>query len=287
MREFKPKKRQAAASAIAQQAQAKTDKVIDAIQNKYPAAAAFLGIIQASFGIRLAYKQELLNQFTEYLMDNQQVFDATVLLSPEFQDGLIVAVDNYFTLRTDEKRKLARRIFYDFGKSNEKPVYPLERYDSTLQLISQNGIRLLGFIHVQVPIIMERYVDRHMTTNGNAVDELSRKNMRKVYTANKSLNEWIEEYIFDRERFEVTSRPDGSVWREDIEKFRTKIREQFGPGLSELEQLGLAKSTHVSGVLGGAEDKYNLTDYGKKFTTIIMPELNAEEFPLARDTLQQ
>lgn len=68
MDEFKPKKGKALKRASMQEANQQLDKAIDFLVDKWPRAAIMLGVLQSSFGFRLAYKQELLNQFTEHMM---------------------------------------------------------------------------------------------------------------------------------------------------------------------------------------------------------------------------
>src|SRR3989344_2161847 len=269
MKDFKPSKAKALINASAQVAYDESSKVIEPLAKIWPQAKAPLWLLRASFGILLAYKQERLNQFTSFLMSNRDVFTDEKLLSPSFQDGLVVFMESYFKLRTDEKLKLAQNIFHDFGKSNDMPLYPLERYDDTLEKISQSGIRLLGFIHAQIPKIKVDYVEAKMWQNGNTTEEISKERWMEIY-GNEPLSLFMEEHIKQQASIKL-KKYSGKEPLIEEDKIKGELRKGITTAVSELEQLGLASRAYREAGWGPGTYIYNLTDYGTKFTSIIKP----------------
>jgi hypothetical protein len=158
MSDFKPNKKKAIITASVEQAFEESRAVIAPLATIWPVGAGALNVLLASAGAVIKYKQEVLNQFTQYLIDNPDVFTNEVVNSKAFQDGLVVFINSYFKLRSETKLELARKIFYDFGRSKEMPIYPLERYDDTLEKISESGLRFLGFISNEIPKITSNYI---------------------------------------------------------------------------------------------------------------------------------
>ncbi len=259
MKKFEPSKGKAMMSAIVQEAHSKSELVVAAIAQTYPDAAITLGVIHAGFGARLAYNQEKLNQFTKYLMENREVFTDDLLSSSDFKNGVNVVIDHYFKLRTDSKRRLAEKIFYDFGKSREMPLYPLERYYDTLEKISESGIRFLGFIHHEIPKIQEEFTRAKMLQNGNNVSSKSFEEWLDIYTKREPLPTFIEEFI-KVEAEEKASKMSGQANQEALKSIETQLRGDIRIIVSELEQLGLAKSFFQEG-LGWSSVGKNIWPY--------------------------
>ena len=273
MDEFRANRKKAFAKATVQEIDQKSETVIKALTTIWPQGAVALALVHASFGIRIAYKQEVLNQFTEHLRDNPDVYTTKIIESQDFQDGLIVVLDSYFKLRTDEKRELAEKIFYDFGKNSEKPFYPLERYTDTLEKISESGIRFLGFIEHRIPEIRLEYAEKKFIEHGNAESE--RVRMLKVYTETEPLSTFVEEFI-KNEAMKEQKEPYGEMHVSKLRKSEESRRNDINLIVSELTYLGIINQFKV-GVgtwgAGGGQDAYNLSDYGKMFVSIIKPSI--------------
>lgn len=267
MDQFKPSKSKALAAAGMQVANEKVGEIIGSLTCSYPQLAAILTFIQASFGISLAYKQEQLNQFTEFLMANQEIFTEDQLNKKEFQEGLSVWLNSYLKLRSDEKLSMAQNILIDFSGCIAMPLYPLERYDDTLEKISQSGLHFLSFICVEIPKLKQEYTLEKMKENkheGNFAQWISRY-------GNKTLNFYIERYIKKQVALKMKDYS-GDASRTDEKKITEDVSQPFSLVKSELEQLGLAVSGETSVGFGPGERFYALTDYGKKFVSIIKPQ---------------
>lgn len=271
MDQFKPNKPKAAINAGMHVAYDEAGKIIDSLAKVHPNLALTLILIRANFGALLAYKQEKLNQFTEYLMNNQNIFTPEIMSTKEFQEGLAIFLESYFKLRSDEKLKLAQNIFLDFTESLEMPLYPLERYNDTLEKISQTGIQLLGFIASEVPKLRLEFTKRKIHEHGNTTSIKSITEWTKVYGDPKPINFFIEEHIKKLSRQQMKNYS-GTAFLSEEERIKKLLREPFTIAQSELEQLGLAKGNDATRGWSSNEYFFNLTDYGRKFTSIIKPE---------------
>jgi len=271
MDKFKPSKPKAVVMASLHVAYDKSGEIINSLTLLHPHLAVTLGVIYANFGILLAYKQEKLNQFTEYLISNQDIFTTEKISTVEYQEGLSVFLESYFKLRSDEKLKLAQNIFLDFAGSLEMPLYPLERYDDTLEKISQTGIQFLGFINSEVPRLKLDYVKKQMHEHGNTLKDKTMDEWIAIYGNPKPVNFFIEEHI-KRLVSEKIKKYTGEELLAEENRIKAELREPFAIVQSELEQLGLAKGVSRTIGWGGEEYFFNLTDYGRKFTSIIKPE---------------
>lgn len=274
MGEFKVRKTKALAGAITQTLYEKSEAMIASLSKLHPHLAPLLRFTQASFGVLLAYRQEKLNQFVEYLMDNEDTFTEDKVNDSAFQDGAMVFLDKYFKLRSEEKLKLAQNIFLDFAKSPKMPVYPLERYDDTLEKLSEASIQFLGFIDQQVPKLRHEYALFRANRNSNDVSEENLPNLIKTY-ASEPINFFID-YYAEQQTNEQMKSYTGNEPLPEQQRIKSELIEPFVDLKSELEQLGLAKiniSTGLGGFSGGdAKEFFNLTNYGKKFVSIIRPE---------------
>lgn len=274
MTKFRQKKGKALVVATIDQMLEESRAVIEPLAQVWPEGASALTVLLGSAGIHLKYKQETLNQFTEYMMEHQEVFDRNTIQSRDFQDGLIVFINSYFKLRSENKMELARRIFYDFGKSSEKPVYPLERYDDTLEKISDSGLRLIGFIEAVVPNLRNEYVDSTIRDNISDEDlnERGRSFYFDMYTKSKPLSFFVQRYIEKKVQESVVV-PDGESRAVAEQEKRTEISEDMSLGISELDQLGLIHSFTQGGVGWDSvpSGAYDLTHYGRTFISVIKP----------------
>jgi hypothetical protein len=165
---------------------------------------------------------------------------------------------------------MAQNVFLDFSGSPNMPLYPLERYDDTLEKISHAGLQFLGFIHTEIPKIQRQYVMGRIYQNGGQVVTEVTDDMVKIH-GNKPVNFFVEEYI-KKQTERKTQGYSGEKPLVEEQKIRDQLREPFTVVMSELVQLGLATGNHVTIGWGGDEYFYNLTDYGRKFITVIKPE---------------
>lgn len=239
-----------------------------------PALGSSLGLVVATLGAVVIYRQERFNQLVQHILDNPEVYTRKILQSKDFKDGLVVHFDSYFKLRGEERPRISQVIFYDFATSNNMPLYPLERYDDTLAKISDAGIRFLGFIETKIPSIKEDYLASKMRQNSNSFDEENVKNMRKAYIENEPLSTFVGVHIDNEVRKEMQKHKNSEAPLAIESEIKKALQSEFNLVIGELEQLGLVKSFsyQTMGWSGGtAVSGYNLTHYGRMFLSVIKP----------------
>jgi hypothetical protein len=227
------------------------------------------------YGWSVVYRQERFNALMQDIMDNASVFTRDFLSSDEFRDGLIVFLDDYFKLRDEEKLEEARNIFRHFACSNNKPLYPLERYSDTLLKISDAGIRHLGFINDKIPQLKEAYLEQKMHENNNPRDVESKAQFRKIYIENEPLSTFVDQSLEDRVKKEALRSPEYQTAPLKVESsIRESLKSDLNLVLSELEQLGILKqfSYQTKGWSSVDASGYNLTHYGQMFVSVIRPD---------------
>lgn len=273
MTDFKPQKKKALVIATVEQLLEESRAVIEPLAESWPDGVTALTTILGSAGITIKYKQEILNQFTEYMMKHQEVFSRDTVRARDFQDGLVVFINSYFKLRSENKMELARKVFYDFGKSSEKPLYPLERYNDTVEKISESGLRLLGFIESVIPGVTDEYVDSMIRDNiASDQGNHERSYYFDMYTRHKPLSFFIQRYVETKVKESVIV-DDGESRAVAEQEKRQELNDEMSYGISELDQLGLIHSFTQGG--GGWDSipsgAYNLTHYGRMFMSVIKP----------------
>jgi hypothetical protein len=270
-RPFRVNKQKAALNAGLVVASEESARLGDLLAKSSPHLAVLLGTLRVGSGVMRAYRQEKLNQFTEFLIDNHSCFPPSKVDTKEFQESVNVFLESYLKLRSDEKLKLAQKIFLDCSKSLNIPLYPLERYNDTLEKISQSGLHFLAFINSEIPQLRLAYVKRKMREHGNTTESKSMDEWVDVYGTPKPINFFIEEYL----KMTVVEKMSGykgdkPLFEED--RLKKELREPFTLAESELEQLGLAVSNDTTSGWSSGSHFFGLTDYGKKFISIIKPE---------------
>lgn len=256
--------------------------IITPLMATNPVLAVSLAVVGSMYGAVLLYKQNAFNEQIQSILDNPEIFTHEIINTKEFTDGLVVHFDSYFKMRGDLKLKKARDIFLDFAICKNKPIYPLERYDDVLLKISDAGIRLLGFIENKVPSLKKNHLEERAAQNGaDLSDEKVRKQYQEGYVNNKPLSYFIDIiYINDYVRQKVKSNSNNYLFEKD--NLNKKLLQELYLVVNELTQLGLLekgvsmKPQGWDGV-GETQSYYNLTHFGRMFTSIIKPE--AEDTP--------
>jgi hypothetical protein len=243
--------------------------VIEPLAQKFPNATPFLQFTYYSFGAYLAYHQEELNDFTEYLMANYgsgMDFD-----SREFQEGVLTQLESYFKLRVKDKRLVAQEIFNSFCGSPNKPEFPLERYNDTLMKISVEGLRYLVFLQKQIFPIRDREVMQKYDSGNHPQPPIGklREWWIDYYTRTEPISQYVGKWLQDVYPATV----DISQVESAKEEYRQEEVERKRNSLSdlslEMEQLGIIYSYNVGGTIGGGGNVYNLSPYGLKFIEFI------------------
>lgn len=142
-------------------------------------------------------------------------------------------------------------------------MYTLERYDDTLEKISDAALRFLGFIEIKLPELKVRYARKVLEQQGHLVGDVVAGEQVKRLTDNQPMNLWVMEYI--NQKYDNITNDKERVTLQ--QKELTIIREI----VSELEQLGIVTSSIDIGEWLGPPGGYGLTSFGRKFISIIRP----------------
>lgn len=236
-----PNKPKAIKDSIAQVAYDSAGAIIDPLLITAPQLGIPLKVLQATFGFRLAYKQEEINQFVEHLITHQDTFTKDLFSLKEFQDGLVIFMDDYFKMRGTEKLRIARDIFTDFSRSGNMPLYPIEAYDDTLMRISQEGLRFIGLLHNEIlPMKDSFYLYEYGPSVGYSPEP--------QVSLSKLIDKYIENHPEQEDSIDIL--------------------------ISEMRRLGVIEDTKTSRKFIMNSDTANsldLSDYGSKFISIVKP----------------
>lgn len=137
-------------------------RAIDAGISSTPGLSIAWAVCKALYGNALELRQQRALEWVEMIRDNPDVFRKEVLESVEFQDGFIVALEDYLKLRTLLKRAMARKIFTDFTQADDKGQFELERYNMTLRQISSASLRFMAYIKATVEPKRQERVEKTM-----------------------------------------------------------------------------------------------------------------------------
>lgn len=200
------------------------------------------------YGNAMKLRKERVLEWAQSIMDNPAIFNEQVVNSKEFQDGFVVALEDYIKLRDYLKRRVALKAFMEFAAASEKVEFPLERYNDTLRKISPASLKTLAFIKSSVLTEMSTKVR----------EELGQKNLG----TEKPFEWWYER--------EMRTKP--------FSKYdSTGTLNNAGDQLAELEFLGLIRE--VSGISGGwgfggngAISGWALTNFANEFIKFIEDE---------------
>lgn len=271
MTKYKKKPFAIGAKALAGKVYEVGGSIIEPLAQRFPNAAPFLQFTYYSFGAYLAYHQEELNDFTEYLMAHHEEWNID-FSSKEFQEGVFVQLEAYFKLRIKDKALVAQEIFSSFCGSPNKPNFPLERYNDTLGKISVEGLKYLVFLERDIFPLRDKAITLKYDRGNYPQPPIGKP--KEWWTEHYKRSEPVSDYI--------------SVWIKDVypptvdvsqvatgkEEYRQEEVEKKRDDLSdlslEMEQLGIMRTYNPNeGVLGGAGSVYTLTPYGLRFMEFI------------------
>lgn len=244
--------------------------IIEPLAKRFPSAAPFLQFTYYSFGAYLAYRQQELNDFTQYLMDHQKELGLN-FNSKEDQEGVFVQLETYFKLRVKDKKLVAQEIFSSFYGSPNKPEFPLERYNDTLVKISVEGLKYLVFLQKEIFTIRDEDIERKYEGENHQQPPIGKPKKYWIdrYKRTEPISGFISKWLKDVYPPTV----DVSQVETGKEEYRQDEIENKGEDLSdlafEMEQLGIMRNYNVSGTIVGGGNVYALTPYGLRFMEFI------------------
>lgn len=255
-------------------------QTIMALLYQYPALQVAILSLVSLHGYKMALKQEEVNEFVEFLRNNQEKFRENIINSKEFQDGFIILFEDYLKMRTQRKRDIAKKILLGFTVNSHKPTFELERLDDALLKISEHSLKQLILIKKEILPLKKRILNKE-------IHEIHLKSSNKNYEwwfdhqwRKASLSRFILQWLKDnydpeseqiRKKYNVKTNPNISL--EDVLSIMEQQRkEEIYSAIYELVSLGIIRLELASGkggasFAGGAT--FDFSDFGYRFLEYI------------------
>jgi hypothetical protein len=249
---------------------------LEKIGRLFPYILPFLEIVSAGFSYYLNYKQEEMNDFTAYLIDHPEVFKPADFKNKDLLSGLYVALDAYFQLRVEDKQYVAKNILLAYGKTLEKPFFPLERYYDTLNKISVESLKFL--------VIYQQYILPKIIQDAERKYEEGKFPKPPVgedrqfwvnkFTLESSIYDHAVKWVDEKSELEFRKMNIKGPLEVIKMKYQQEKRDDLLEIISELQQLDIINvSVGGIGQIGGSGDTaYRFTRYGRNFIDFIPSE---------------
>lgn len=253
---------------------------VEALVSSLPPLAVAWGLAKALYGNALELRQQKALEFVESIINNPSIFTKQLLESAEFQDGFVVALEDYIKLRLVLKRGIARKIFISFAKSEDKEHFALERLNSTLRTVTAEGIEFLRFIETTLVPIQESETQKSMERIDKASAGYGNERLYELAVRHHPLSA-----IFDR-WLTTNNKQDRQIMLSNVvDPKKPNIRSstgymlsgdekrQYEEAITELQSLGVLKghSYTVTSDHGINETRkyWEYTYFGKAFTAML------------------
>ncbi|NTW15330.1 MAG: restriction endonuclease [Candidatus Moranbacteria bacterium] len=244
------------------------------------------------YGYYMALKQERVNEYVEFIRDHPDAFRKQIVESEEFRDGFVIAFEEYLKLRSEEKRRLAKRVFLGFTVSEDKEGFELERLDDVLSKISLPAISFLSFIKKEIFPLKESMIRSEM--KGQNLVDSDEEWWFALNWKRKTVSSVIQGWLYDcfnpnsdrvKKEYGVADEWDKDLIAEVFETEQQK-RDEFHVLTEELIQLGIFEiRIHDSGSLGsGAGLEYEFSSLGREFIRYLDDEVGHGNRTIVRES---
>ena len=142
----------------------------DVIVSAIPALNIAWGLSKALYGAGLKLREKRAFEWVEMIRDNPNIFTKEILETEEFQDKFVYSIEHYIKERSEEKRKIFRKVFLGNVNSSEDIKFPIEKFINTLALLS------IGEIKIMKELLIERSFE-----NRSHYRELTRVNIGEYF----------------------------------------------------------------------------------------------------------
>lgn len=254
-----------------------------------PGLAQAWALSKALYGNALELRQQRALEWVEAISNDPTAFNTKLLNSDEFQDGFVVALEDYIKIRNHLKRRVALKMFREFAAADNKVEFQLERFNDTLLKISTASIQTLAFIKETILPLREQAIRVKLATdnmgikapsdppdNGKPFDWWYEQKL-KIEPISTHFDKWItDRYSPNSEKLKKEHNKgkditDHKLLSElfDIER---EARERMLAPLGELEYLGLIRWAADPGGLGWSStgaSVWRLTDFAYEFIDFI------------------
>jgi hypothetical protein len=254
-------------------------RAIDAGLSSTPGLSIAWAVCKALYGNALELRQQRALEWVEMIRGNPAVFSKEVLESVEFQDGFIVALEDYLKLRALLKRAMARKIFTEFTRAKDKEQFELERYNMTLRQISPVSLRFMAYIKTTVELKRQERVEKTMEgidfSNAPMQLDQTRPHIEKQHPLSHAYKD-------------IHTSPGNQVWLPDKPNplyptiqgsiaitIKDSISVMHEECLAELTSLGILSRIRYTTPVSDTDpqivyhDIWDYTDYGKSFANFL------------------
>lgn len=252
----------------------------DSTASSTPILAQAWALSKALYGNALELRQQRALEWVEAISGDSSAFSKGLVSSEEFQDGFVVALEDYIKIRSHLKRRVALKMFKEFAATDNKVEFQLERFNDTLLKISTSSIQTLAFIKETVLPIREQGIKEDLASKNLGTDkpyDWWYKRALKIEPVSKYFDKWIYDRYnpnsesIKKEHSNGDNISDKKLLGElfDIER---EVRERMTAPLGELEYLGLTKWGGEPGGLGWSSSgvsAWRLTDFAYDFIAFI------------------
>lgn len=228
------------------------------------------GLAKGFFESALSRRSYRAYDWVQSIINNPEIFTQEILSTKEFEDGFVVALEQYIKLRTEETRKVAKSIFIGFGKDEDKESFPLERYNDALAKISPGGIKILKLLDSE---IIPYKID-HIR------DDMSKKNLgyekpyawwfdhfMQIEPLGKFLSLWIHEN-YSPNGSQLSAKYGQKLLTDkklliELGDIESNVRKKFDRPIAELSYLGIFKQIATYDSIGTTS--WTLSEFGTDF----------------------
>jgi hypothetical protein len=252
---------------------------IDAGLSSVPGLSIAWALCKALYGNALELRQQKALEWVEMIKDNPAIFRKEILESTDFQDGFIVALEDYLKIRTILKRGMARKIFIHFAQAEDKEQFELERYDTTLSQISIDSLDFVAYIKELVEPRQQERITQTLDTIDFSISPIQLEQAKSLIAKQNPLSYAYKDIFTDSgNQIMLPNKPSpqypgiqGSMGVTIQDTNRVK----HGECLVELASLGLISRNQYTTPVSNTNsttvyhDIWDYTDYGKKFVEFV------------------
>lgn len=252
----------------------------DSTASSIPILAQAWALSKALYGNALELRQQRALEWVEAISSDPSAFGQNLVSSEEFQDGFVVALEDYIKIRNHIKRRVALKMFKEFATTDNKVEFQLERFNDTLLKISTASIQTLAFIKENILPLREEAIKAKLATDNLGTEkpyEWWYEQRLKTEPISSHFDKWISDRYspnsdkLKNEHNNGDNISDHKLLGElfDIER---EVRERMTAPLGELEYLGLIRWGADPASLGWSStdaSAWRLTDFAYEFIAFI------------------
>jgi|GEM_PF-1489827 len=261
----------------------------DSTASSTPILAQAWALSKALYGNALELRQQRALEWVEAISNDPSAFGQDLVSSEEFQDGFVVALEDYIKIRNHLKRRVALKMFKEFAAANNKVEFQLERFNDTLLKISSASIQTLAFIKETILPLREQAIRAKLATDNMGIKAPSDppdngkptewwyEQKLKTEPVSTHFDKWItDRYSPNSDKLKKKYNKGEDITDHkllgelfDIER---EVRERMVAPLGELEYLGLIKWGADPAGMGWSStgaSAWRLTDFAYEFIAFI------------------